>query len=43
VPGSVMPPFPWIVNDPQAFTSLVAYIQTLGRAKDWRPDKDYEK
>ncbi len=43
VPGSVMPPFPWIVNDPEEFTALVAYIQTLGRAKDWRPDKDYEK
>ncbi|HEY2016494.1 MAG TPA: cbb3-type cytochrome c oxidase subunit II [Bryobacteraceae bacterium] len=43
VPGSVMPPFPWIVNNEQEFTSLVAYIQTLGRSKDWRPDHDYEK
>ena len=43
VPGSVMPPFPWIVNNPEEFTALVAYIQTLGRAKDWRPDHDYEK
>ena len=43
VPGSVMPPFPWIVEKPEEFTALVAYIQTLGRAKDWRPDKDYEK
>jgi len=32
-----------IANDPEEFTALVAYIQTLGRAKDWRPDKDYEK
>jgi len=43
VPGSVMPPFPWIVNDPEQFSSLVAYLQTLGRAKDWRPDNDYNK
>jgi len=43
VPGSVMPPFPWIVNDPEQFQGLVAYLQTLGRAKDWRPDNDYNK
>jgi len=43
VPGSVMPPFPWIVNNPEEFTALVSYIQTLGRAKNWRPDNDYEK
>jgi cytochrome c oxidase cbb3-type subunit 2 len=43
VPGSVMPPFPWIVDNPEQFSALVAYLQTLGRAKDWRPDKDYEK
>jgi cytochrome c oxidase cbb3-type subunit 2 len=43
VPGSVMPPFPWIVNNEQEFTALVAYLQTLGRAKDWRPEKDYER
>ncbi len=43
VPGSVMPPFPWIANNDEEFIALVAYIQTLGRAKDWRPDKDYEK
>ncbi len=43
VPGSVMPMFPWIVNNPAEFTALVSYIQTLGRAKDWRPDKDYEQ
>jgi len=42
-PGSVMPKFPWIVDDPEEFPALVAYIQTLGRDKDWRPDKDYEK
>jgi cytochrome c oxidase cbb3-type subunit II len=43
VPGSIMPPFPWIVENQQEFTALVAYMQTLGRAKDWRPDQDYEK
>jgi len=43
VQGSVMPPFSWIVNDPEQFSSLVAYLQTLGRAKDWRPDNDYNK
>jgi cytochrome c oxidase cbb3-type subunit 2 len=43
VPGSVMPPFPWIVNDETEFKSLVAYLQTLGRAKNWRPDNDYER
>lgn len=43
VPGSVMPPFPWIANDEPEFQALVAYIQTLGRAKDWRPDHDYEQ
>ena len=43
VPGSVMPPFPWIVENPEEFNALVAYIQTLGRAKDWRPDHDYER
>ncbi len=43
VPGSVMPPFPWIVNDPEQFQALVAYLQTLGLAKDWRPDNDYNK
>jgi len=43
VPGSVMPPFPWIVNNPEEFTALVAYIQRLGRDKNWRPDNDYEK
>jgi cytochrome c oxidase cbb3-type subunit II len=43
VPGSIMPPFPWIVENPQEFEALVAYMQTLGRAKDWRPDHDYER
>jgi cytochrome c oxidase cbb3-type subunit II len=43
VQGSVMPPFPWIANNDAEFEALVSYIQTLGRAKDWRPDHDYEK
>lgn len=43
VPGSVMPPFPWIANNPQELDALVTYVQTLGRAKDWRPDRDYEE
>lgn len=43
VPGSVMPPFPWIADNEPEFQALVAYMQTLGRAKDWRPAKDYEK
>ena len=38
-----MPPFPWIVADEKEFQSLVAYLQTLGRAKNWRPDNDYER
>ena len=44
VPGSVMPPFPWIVtgNGGQDLDDLVAYMQTLGRGQDWRPDDDYE-
>ena len=43
VVGSVMPPFPWIVNNEEEFQSLVSYIQTLGRTKNWRPDNDYER
>ncbi len=43
VPGSVMPPFPWIANNPQELDSLIAYIQSLGRAKDWREGQDYEQ
>ena len=43
VPGSVMPPFPWIATSPDELEALVAYVQTLGRVKDWRPDQDYEQ
>jgi cytochrome c oxidase cbb3-type subunit 2 len=43
VPGSVMPPFPWIVQNPKELDALIAYIQSLGRAKDWRPGHDYEE
>lgn len=43
VPGSIMPPFPWIVDKPEELNALIAYLQTLGRDKDWRPDHDYEK
>lgn len=43
VPGSVMPQFPWIANNEADFQAIVAYLQTLGRAKNWRPANDYEK
>ena len=43
VPGSVMPPFPWIANNEPEFQALVASLQRLGRAKDWRPDNDFER
>ncbi|MFN7932131.1 MAG: cbb3-type cytochrome c oxidase subunit II [Bryobacteraceae bacterium] len=43
VPGSIMPPYPWIANNEQEFTAMVAYLQRLGRAKHWRPDNDFEK
>lgn len=43
VPGSVMPPFPWIVANPKELEALVSYVQTLGRVKDWRPAHDYEQ
>lgn len=43
VPGSIMPPFPWLVSDEGEFKAIVAYMQTLGRAKNWRPDNDFEK
>ncbi len=43
VPGSAMPPFPWIANDPVKLEALVAYLQSLGRAKEWRPEHDYEE
>ena len=42
VPGSIMPPFPWIADDREEFEALVAYLQKLGRAKNWRPDQDFE-
>jgi cytochrome c oxidase cbb3-type subunit 2 len=43
VPGSVMPEFPWVVQDAATLEATTAYLQTLGRAKNWRPDNDYEK
>ncbi len=43
VPGSIMPPFPWIANNEEDFQAMVAYLQSLGRAKNWRPENDYEK
>ncbi len=43
VPGSIMPPYPWIAGNPDELLPLVAYLQTLGRAKNWRPDNDYER
>jgi cytochrome c oxidase cbb3-type subunit 2 len=44
VPGSVMPPFPWLFdNGEREFEDLVAYIQSLGRNKSWRPSDDYEQ
>jgi cbb3-type cytochrome c oxidase subunit II len=43
VPGSVMPPFPWIAADQGELDAMIAYLQSLGRAKQWRPDHDYEK
>jgi cytochrome c oxidase cbb3-type subunit 2 len=43
VPGSVMPPFPWIAANPAELDGLVTYMQSLGRVKDWRPAHDYEE
>ena len=43
VKGSIMPPFPWIAKDPAELEALIAYMQNLGRGKDWRPANDYEK
>ncbi|MBL8228867.1 MAG: cbb3-type cytochrome c oxidase subunit II [Bryobacterales bacterium] len=43
VPGSIMPPYPWIASNEPEFQAMVAYLQTLGRAKNWRPDNDYER
>jgi cytochrome c oxidase cbb3-type subunit II len=43
VQGSIMPPYPWIANNEPEFQAVVAYLQTLGRAKHWRPDNDFER
>lgn len=45
VPGSVMPPFPWLItqNGGKDFDDIVAYLQVLGRSRNWRPDNDYEE
>jgi cytochrome c oxidase cbb3-type subunit 2 len=45
VPGSVMPPFPWLLdqNNGQEFQDLVAYVQSMGRQVAWRPNNDYER
>ncbi len=43
VAGSIMPPFPWIADDPAELAAITAYMQTLGRSKNWRPDNDFEK
>jgi cytochrome c oxidase cbb3-type subunit 2 len=45
VPGSVMPPFPWLLTERngEALKDIIAYLQTLGRGRNWRPDDDYEK
>ncbi|PJB48753.1 MAG: cytochrome-c oxidase, cbb3-type subunit II [Deltaproteobacteria bacterium CG_4_9_14_3_um_filter_63_12] len=45
VPGSIMPPFPWLIADDNGrdFDDLVNYLQTLGRSRDWRPAHDYEQ
>jgi cbb3-type cytochrome c oxidase subunit II len=45
VKGSVMPPFPWLLdaNGGKEFEDLVAYIQSLGRQLPWRPNNDYER
>ena len=32
-----------LIHISQELDDLVAYLQTRGRAKDWRPDNDYEK
>ena len=32
-----------LANDPKELDGLIAYIQTLGRQKDWRPAQDYEQ
>jgi cytochrome c oxidase cbb3-type subunit 2 len=43
VPGSVMPPFAWITYDAHELDAIIAYVQSLGRVKDWRPAQDYEE
>ena len=44
VPGSIMPPYPVDRRTTRRSSRrMVAYLQTLGRAKNWRPDNDYEK
>ena len=43
VPGSIMPPYPWIAQNEAEFQAMVSYLQTLGRAKQWRPENDYER
>ncbi len=45
VPGSVMPPYPWLLtgNGGRDLDDLVAYLQTLGRGRNWRPHDDYER
>jgi cytochrome c oxidase cbb3-type subunit II len=45
VPGSIMPPFPWLLDedDGEEFKALTAYLQTLGRSFDWRKKNDYEE
>lgn len=43
VPGSIMPPYPWIANNEAEFSAIVAYLQCLGRAKEWRPEQDWEE
>lgn len=43
VPGSVMPPFPWVVEDREELDAIITYVQHLGRVKDWRPGQDFEE
>ncbi len=43
VPGSIMPPYPWLVQNADEFKAIVAYLQRLGRGKNWRPANDYEQ
>jgi hypothetical protein len=40
-----MPPFPWLLTERngEALKDIIAYLQTLGRGRNWRPDDDYEK